>query len=277
LAPPGRALTGDGSLSYFIASSGTKLRAHAGNAYRAPGLPERFGGGFSGAITGVGTFTPYGDPFLSPDRYNSVDGGLDQYLWRDRVRVSSTYFYTRIVTVTAFDSSGSVINPATDPYGRTQGYINGSGGISRGAEFNVESRPTRDLTLAGSYTYTRANTDRDIEVSGFFRMMRIARHSFTLMGTQQIGKRLNLTVDVTGKGEFFSSFFTLGRSRVFRYPRTTKTDLSASYALKQNDAGAVKLYTRIENMFNRSFYDGNVLVGYRAPGTTFVTGVSFQY
>jgi hypothetical protein len=66
------------------------------------------------------------------------------------------------------------------------------------------------------------------------------------MGTQQIGKRLNLTVDVAGKGEFFSSFFTLGRSRAFRYPRTTKTDLSASYALKQNDAGAVKLYTRIE-------------------------------
>ena len=38
-------VTGDGSVSYFIRSSNTKLRAHVGNGFRAASLFERFGGG----------------------------------------------------------------------------------------------------------------------------------------------------------------------------------------------------------------------------------------
>ena len=49
-----------------------------GNAYRAPSLYERFGAGFStNFTTGRVVFTPYGDPRLSPDRYNSGDVGVD--------------------------------------------------------------------------------------------------------------------------------------------------------------------------------------------------------
>ena len=104
LVSPPKALTADVSMSYFANTLGTKFRVHAGNAYRAPGLFERFGGGFfTNPGTGELVFTPYGDPFLSPDRYNSVDGGVDQYLWKDRARISATYFYTRVVTITAFD------------------------------------------------------------------------------------------------------------------------------------------------------------------------------
>src|SRR6266852_1080804 len=42
LSPP-TAYTGDGSVAYMVRSSGTKLRAHVGNGYRAPSLFERFG------------------------------------------------------------------------------------------------------------------------------------------------------------------------------------------------------------------------------------------
>jgi iron complex outermembrane receptor protein len=123
LVSPPKALTADVSISYFANTSGTKLRAHAGNAYRAPSLFERFRGGFfNDFVTGQPVFSAYGDPFLSPDRYNSIDGGLDQYLWGDRVRISATYFYTRGVTITALDL-GTTIQFATDPYGRTSGYI----------------------------------------------------------------------------------------------------------------------------------------------------------
>src|SRR5439155_25257430 len=134
----------------------TKVRAHAGNAYRAPSLFERFGGGFfANNVTGEPVFTPYADPYLSPDRYNSLDGGIDQYLLHDRMRISATYFYTRVVTITAFDL-GTTIKRATDPYGRTSGYINGSGGLSRGVELAWEFRPVRTFSLNGSYSYTRA-------------------------------------------------------------------------------------------------------------------------
>src|SRR5262249_35831070 len=143
LADPSAALTGDVSAAYLMPATNTKIRAHFGNAYRAPSLFERFGGGFSNnPVNGDTVFTPFGDPRLSPDRYNSVDGGVDQYLFRNRVRFGLTYFYTRVVSITAFDSSG-VVRPATDPFGRTSGYINGSGGISRGVEFAAEARPIK--------------------------------------------------------------------------------------------------------------------------------------
>src|SRR6266446_4514344 len=45
LSPP-TAFTGDGSVAYLFRSSGTKLRAHIGNGYRAPSLFERFGASF---------------------------------------------------------------------------------------------------------------------------------------------------------------------------------------------------------------------------------------
>ena len=88
LTAPTRALTGDVSAAYFVAASNTKLRAHFGNAYRAPSLYERFGGGFSNdPVNGETVFTPFGDPRLSPDRYNSLDAGVDQYVFGNRVRL----------------------------------------------------------------------------------------------------------------------------------------------------------------------------------------------
>jgi len=54
---PQNAYTGDAAVSYYIPSSGTKLRAHAGNGYRAPALYERVGASFF-----FGSFSAYGDP-----------------------------------------------------------------------------------------------------------------------------------------------------------------------------------------------------------------------
>ena len=63
LAAPPNAYTGDVALSYFVAGTGTKLRTHMCNAYRAPSLYERFGTSFFG-----GGFSPYCDPRLTPGR-----------------------------------------------------------------------------------------------------------------------------------------------------------------------------------------------------------------
>ncbi len=273
LVPPPNALTGDLSMSYFSSASGTKLRAHAGNAYRAPGLYERFGGGFfTDTATGELVFTPYGNPLLSPDRYNSVDGGLDQYLWRDRVRVSATYFYTRVATITAFDL-GTVIQAATDPYGRSFGYINGSGGLSRGVEISAESRPNGSLTVRGSYTYARVHTDRDITVPGFWRVLGVPRHLISLVATQRIGRRAAIAMDLVGNSEIFGTFSAAGRARAFRYPGFTKADVSASFVLKRSDQGELKIHTRVENIFNRTYYD----LGWLAPRTAFAAGLRFQF
>ncbi len=128
-APP-NAYTGDASLAW-LARGGTKLRVHAGNAYRAPSLYERYGASFF-----FGAFSPLGDPRLRPERSVNINGGIDHYFSNGRFRSSATYFYTRLEEVIEFDMSG-VILPETDPFGRWGGYLNTNGGLARGAELQL--------------------------------------------------------------------------------------------------------------------------------------------
>ncbi|MCS6953723.1 MAG: TonB-dependent receptor [Bryobacteraceae bacterium] len=267
-APPS-ALTGDFSLAYLAPSTGTKFRVHAGNSYRAPSLYERFGGGFSANPAGAFVeFTPYGDPLLRPDRYNSVDAGLDQYLWSDRLRLSATWFYIRVVSITAFDSSGA-IRPQTDPYRRTVGYINGSGGISRGVELGVEGRPSRSLILNGAYTYTNANLDRDITVRGFFRVFQVPRHTASLVVFKQWGRRFETNADIYTQGEYFNSYFAVNRSRAFRFPGFTKVDFTSSYRIWESSTKFARVFVKVENVLDRTYYQN----GWRAPGRYALVGI----
>ena len=273
LTAPPRALTGDVSAGYLLPKIGTKLRAHFGNAYRAPALYERFGGGFSNnPVTGVVSFSPWGDPRLSPDRYNAVDFGFDQYLFHERFRLSATYFYTRIKQVTAFDSSG-LIRPSTDPFGRTSGYINGAGGISRGVELGVEARPTRTLTFNGSYTFTNAVNDRDIQVSGFWRALTVPKHTATLVATQRIGKRADVTLDLFRGSSHYISFFAVTRSRPFILPGYTKADLVGGYKIWQTDSRTLKGYVKVENFFNKPYYEN----GWRSAKAWAIAGLSYSF
>jgi iron complex outermembrane receptor protein len=272
LAPP-RALTGDLAISYMLFGSNTKLRAHAGNAYRAPSLYERFGGGFaSNPVTGVISFTPYGDPRLFPDRYNNVDCGIDQYLFNNKVRASATYFYTRVVSITAFNSSGA-INPATDPFGRFSGYINGSGGISRGVELSIEARPTRSTLINVSYTNLNVDQDRDLQVRGFFKVTRVQENLLTFVVSQDWTRRFNTTVDFFFGSDYYDAYFAAGASRAFLNPGYSKTDLVASYRIWEGERASVRLYGKGENVFDRTIYQS----GYRLPGATALVGVDFRF
>lgn len=271
-APP-RATTGDVSVAYMIASSNTKLRAHGGNAYRAAGLYERFGGGFfADPVTGIVAFTAYGDPRLRPDRYKAIDGGVDQYLFQNRLFISATAFYNDVTSLTAFDSSG-VIRPETDPYGRTGGYINGAGGFSRGFELGAEARPVGSLRVSGSYTYTRSETSQDITVPGFYIVPGVFEHTATLVVTNRWNDRLDTTFDVFAGSKSYGSFFAAGRSRAFEYPGFTKAALIAGYRVLNSTAWPLRAYVKIDNLFNQTYYEG----GWRNLGRTAVAGVSVGF
>lgn len=273
LPSPPTAWTGDASVAYLIPKSGTKLRTHIGNAYRAPALYERFGGGFSNnQVTGTVNFTPYGDPRLSPDRYNTYDFGIDQYVWNSRVRLSTTYFYNRIKQLTAFDSSGR-ISPGSDPFGRTSGYLNGAGGISRGLEFGYEAKLTGTTTVQGSYTFTNSVNDRDIQVPNFWRALTTPRHTATFLITQRIGKRADMTFDLFRSGEFYIPFFAVNRTRAFVSPGYTKADLVGGYKLWANDKKNVRLYGKMENVFNQRYYEN----GWLTPQAWGIVGLSYSY
>jgi vitamin B12 transporter len=265
---PPRALTGDVSAAYFVAASETKLRVHAGNAFRAPSMFERFSGGFStDPITGRLLFTAFGDPRLDPDRYQTIDAGVDQYLLDGRAHVSTTVFYNNVSSLTAFNASGG-IRPETDPFGRTQGYHNSSGGFSRGVEVGIDARPGAALRVSGSYTYTRSETDQDITVPGFFVVPGVFGHTATLVLTSRWSDRLDTAVDVFHGSSMYGSFFAAGRPRAFLYSGFTKAGVMASYRLIDHARLPARVYVKIDNLLDETYYE----VGWRNLGRTVIAG-----
>jgi iron complex outermembrane receptor protein len=266
---PPRALTGDVSIAYLIPASGTKLRGHVGNAYRAPALFERFGGGFfDDPATGRVAYSAYGDPRLRPDRYRSFDAGVDQALAGGRVQVAASAFVIDVQSLTAFDFTGG-IDPSTDPFGRFGGYLNGSGGSSRGVELAVDVRPTAALRVNGSYTYTRARTDDALSVPGFFRLPGVREHTASLYVTRQWSSRIDTAFDLLYGGDSYSAFFARSQSRAYRFPGVTTIGLSGSVRLTAPGTTDVRAYLRLDNLADETAYPS----GWRAPGRTGIVGI----
>lgn len=263
LFTPQSAYTGDGSVSYFFPKSGTKFRAHAGNGYRAPSLYERFGSSFF-----YGSFSPSGDPRLRPERLLSVDSGFDQYLFASRLRVSGTYFYTRIQEAIVYDFSG-IINHATDPYGRYGGYRSAPGGLARGVEISAEASVTRTTTVNSSYTYTNAKERTSTLVGGYLPSIRVFKNMFTATASQRIGRRIDIAFDFLAASPYVYPLFTGTGSRPFQFDGPVRGDLVVNYNHPLSDRKTLRLYTRVENVFNRTYFED----GFRTPKAWAVAGI----
>lgn len=267
-APPA-AYTGDGSVAYLFPDSGTKLRAHVGNGYRAPSLYERFGTYFSSFFG----YSVFGDPRLAPDRSIGIDAGIDQSLFDNRARVSATWFYTRLREVIVFDFSGA-IDPTTDPFGRFGGYLNTGGGLSRGLEIGFAASPDPSLDLELAYTYTNADQRRPL-VGDVLRTFNVPDHQVSLVATQRIGSRFGITFDLAATSDYLTPIFdpSTFASRAYRFDGLLKADLGASYTLPLADERSVRFYGKVENLFDREYFES----GFRTPGASLVSGLQFRF
>lgn len=261
-APPA-AYTGDASLAYMFPGSGTKLRAHIGNGYRAPSLYERLGTSFF-----FGAFSAYGDPRLAPERTVAFDFGLDQYFANSRYRLGATYFYTRLQSIIGF---GSVRN---DPFGRWGGYLNTGGGLARGVEITGEARPARQLLVQGSYVYTNAIERRPILLDGNVRTIRVLPHAVTIVATQQITRRWQITADFLGGSSYLSgTFFVGGGTRPYRFDGPRKLDTAVSYTLPAGEGMNLRFFLRAENVLNQRYYED----GFRTPRLWATAGMKLSF
>ena len=258
---PRSANTGDGSISYFFNRTNTKIRAHVGSGYRAPSLYERFGSSFY-----LGAFSNYGDPTLAPERSIAVDGGVDQRLFKDRVQLSATYFYTKLQEVIFFDFTS---NFANDPYKRFFGYRNSGGGLARGVELGANLRPYRSLDVAASYTFTNAQNNRDSSVPGFLRTFVQPRHIFTVAASQQIGRRVDVTFDAFA----YSSYFFPFSGVAYQFAGPVKADLGGGYTQPVNEKISLRFYGKVENIFNRQNFEN----GFRTPTAFFIGGTTLKF
>lgn len=252
---------GDASVSYFVAHTNTKLRVHTGNGFRSPSLYERFGSGGSGFY--------YGDPALKPERTIFFDGGFDQYFLGDKLKASATYFYTRLQTIIDFNTT-----PA-DPFGRQFGYLNTGGGLARGVEISMAARPGARVNFSASYTFT--NSDQPgTTAAGTTRTLGLADHQFTLGLEVSPSHQLHLQLQTYAISKYdyplFGVLFPFPFG-TFRFPGYVRADLTGSYLLLEREHSRVRLLTRVDNLFNREYYNG----GFLAPKATFRTGVRWDF
>lgn len=270
IASPAAAYTGDGSIAYLFRSTGTKLRGHIGNGYRAPSLFERFGTSFF-----AGFFSPLGDPRLRPERSIAFDAGIDQSLAENRLRLSATYFYTRLQEVVGFDFSG-IINPLTDPFGRFFGFLNTAGGLSRGVELSATAAPNRLLDVFVSYTFT--NSDQrtpQIGGSGVLSSLVIPDHQFSAVVTHRFGRRVLINFDLTATNDYLAPVFDSNTfaSRIYRFRGLVKADVGASYEFPLSERRRLRLFGYLDNLLDRQNFES----GFQTPGRTARGGASFNF
>jgi iron complex outermembrane receptor protein len=258
---PPNALTGDAAVMYRLEKSNTKLRAHFGNAYRAPSLYERYGTGFFG-----GVFTPYGDPRLSPEKSVGGDAGIDQYFGSRRARVSATYFYTQLETVIGFDFTG-IVNRTTDPFGRSSGYFNTNGGLARGVELESQVALWRGFQLTGAYTHTRTLERRPVAL-GTLLTPRIYAHTVTWNASQTWG-RWTATMNFLGAPEFLGVIS--GRAVMWEGPK--RLDTVVSYRIPLAERVQSELFWRAENLTGQRYFED----GFRTPGRWMLAGLRMSF
>jgi len=265
LSNPPAAYTGDASIAYFLHTTSTKVRAHLGNSFRLPSLYERFGG-----FLFDGTDFAYGDPRLAPERFVSGDFGFDQYLFRQHLKVSATYFYTRLQHVIMFlDFPPGYV----DPYGRTGGYSGTAGGISRGVELSGDFHPARRTTVFATYTYTNAKDLQSEYFTGLpyapLQMPRILPNQVSIIATQQIGKHVDLGMDFLAGSKFFYPLY--GYAYQFDGPR--QLGLDAGYSLNFAERMGARFYLRVSNTLDQSYYED----GFHAPQRWAVGGIHLSF
>ncbi len=262
---PQNSITGDGAIAYFIRSTNTKLRVHAGNGFRAPSLFERFG---AGTFPGAG-LTRFGDPTLKAEQSLSIDGGIDQRLAQDRVLLGVTYFYSRLQRTIVF--TGFLNDPLG--LGRFSGYVNRPGGLARGVETFANTTPWKGASIRASYTFT--NSDRATTTSGLQREYVIPEHQVGFSFNQRYRSFL-INFDVNHTGDYIAPVFESNfpfRMAELTFSGYSKADLFVSYERRISEGVTAVFFGGGENLFNQTYYEN----GFRAPGILGRAGVNLRF
>jgi iron complex outermembrane receptor protein len=267
VSEPPAAYTFDGSASYFISRTKTKLRTHVGNGYRVPSLYERFGTFFF-----FGAFSPQGNPALKPERSIGIDAAVEQYFAGERVKATATYFYTRI--------KDEITYLPTDDFG-APAYYNFDRHYSRGAELSLDIKPTSTTTIFTSYTFTNSDI-RNFRrpsiatlASADRKSFGISDHQFTMVVTQRI-KRFWVNMDLLATSSYLAPVFsssTFGQY-TYRFEGNRRADLTAGYTFPLGrDNYNLRLFGTIENLFDNEYFEN----GFRTVGINGRVGLSFSF
>jgi vitamin B12 transporter len=239
----GRSTTERGSLAYVVKGWGSRLHGSAGSGFRAPTFNDLFFPGFS-------------NPDLKPEHSFSWDVGVDQRLWRDRIRLGLTYFHN-----TFTDLIACCVPIETFPFATT---ANIGRARSAGIEWVSEVQLLPNLVVGFNYTYTDTeNLDTGQPLP------REPAHRFDGSLTWKPVPRLWLFSEfhiVSGQLEPFGNVTNSGHTRI---------DLGGSWRILERWGAlkAVDLTARVQNVLDERYQEVRGFPAPRHPGPGEITSL----
>jgi len=239
----GSATTGRGSIAYQIKETGTRVRGSAGSGFRAPTINDLF-------------FPDFSNPDLKPERSVSWDVGVDQKLWRDRIRLGATYFHTDFSDLIQFVPLPVFPFSTVENVGRAR---------AQGLEFTSEVDLWYNLVASVNYTYTDSeNLDTGNPLP------RIPKHMLNVGVTWEPIPKLSLFTQVYFRSEQFDTFGDVFNSG------WTRVDIGGTYRLigKWGWLAGLDATARVVNLLNENYAE---VRGFPALGTNFLFGLRARF
>jgi outer membrane cobalamin receptor len=210
------------------------------------------------------------NPALKPERTISMDSGIEQRLFHDRVSVGTTYFYNRYYDLIV-SLGGSLANLST--------FLSDNLANSRaqGLETEVRFRPNRMVFITGNYTYLDSEVlslnGSSTLVQTYYRLgmplLRRPQNSGAVTSTFQYRK---VTANVTGyfRGQVLDVEPNYGISAgIYPNPGYADVGVNLNYAVSKR----VTLYANLRNILNQYYEEA---LGYPALKFNFVSGVRIK-
>ncbi|MGE0129119.1 MAG: TonB-dependent receptor [Blastocatellales bacterium] len=254
----------------------TRLRVNYGEGIKAPTMIEAFS---------PNSFF-VGNPALKPERSRNFDIGIEQFFWKDRIRVEGVYFVNRFRDQIAFVADPATFGgPVKLADGRMTHFINNDRTTARGFELAASWHPKRWLRFDGNYTLLDTNLDAAADVIDFatlklvpnrevgLPLLRRPRHSGSI-SLAYIGDKFNANLDGVFVGKrrdgdpvSFSRFDPQGRP--IYNNGYAKLDLAGAYRFNSY----ISIFGRIENLLNQDYQE---VLGYPAYRLNFSAGMRFR-
>jgi vitamin B12 transporter len=239
---------------YLVKETGTKFRGSYATGFKAPTLNDLF-------------FQGFGNPNLKPEKSLSMDIGVEQSLFNDRVQLNAGYFWNRFQDLIQITFDGSQCPPSS-PFGCP---INVADAKTQGWEFGFKAEILKGLTVRGQYTYTLTRAfdtaALPFPLGGDKRLPRWPVDQGTVGFTYSPIDALRLNIDYRFVGARNN---TLANSSSQKLGVFNIVNLSASYDVTKN----WQAYVRVDNLFNEKYEE---IFSFGTPIRSIFGGVKANY
>jgi vitamin B12 transporter len=228
--------------AWFIARTGTKLKATLGTGFKSPSLYQLYA-----PPTAWG---PIGNEALKSEETTGWDAGLEQDLAGGRFKLGATYFRNGFRNLISFDN--------------VRGYVNIGRAETNGVELTGEAAPSAALSITASYTRLTAK-DKDTGLG----LLRRPRDKFSTVLDWRPLPKFDLGIKLSRVGSRSDLDFNTWPSAPITLRPYTLLDANISYAV----APRTVLFFRFDNILNQRY---EMIYGYGTPGFCVYAGIKLE-